>query len=147
MELIRFFYTYLSDFAWIILSKNFRKTLSSSSSTVPPVSRVQRYDFFIYLQLFSKLFSIFFHFVFISLVVLWLQRRFSGLFMKKTGFLRNSAPFSDHFRTPPATKISQNRKKHGKTGMVWRRFFRGAGTGTGVGNRMCGCGDGSGCCY
>ena len=39
LELIRFFfvllYSYLSDFAWIIRSKNFAKTLSFSSAPFP----------------------------------------------------------------------------------------------------------------
>ena len=66
LELIRFFfvllYSYLSDFAWIIRSKNFAKHLSLSNSAVPRVLRVQRYYFFLSVKHFCKLFFHFFHF-------------------------------------------------------------------------------------
>ena len=71
LELIRFFffyvllYSYLSDFAWIIRSKNFRSTTSLFIFTVVPVVlRVQRYCFFIPLQHFFKFFFNYFLFIF-----------------------------------------------------------------------------------
>ena len=118
------FYTYLSDFAWIILSKNFRKTLSSSSSTVPPVSRVQRYDFFIYLQLFSKLFfNIFELFSFRMISNALHNEKYSNLCNFIT-FFRLFSPFLLHFRSSPDGKISQKPEIRRKTERLQHGFFK-----------------------
>ena len=64
--MIRFFFyctSYLSDFAWIIRSKNFASTTSPLfQRPVPVVLRVQRYCFFLSLQHFFKIFFTYFHF-------------------------------------------------------------------------------------
>ena len=86
-------YSYLSDFDWIILSKNFAKPLSFLSTPFPVVLRVQRYDFFISHNTFFKKNLIIFHFIFISLAILWLQQNLFAFSEKNPRFLRILTPF------------------------------------------------------
>ncbi len=104
-------YSYLSDFAWIIRSKNFRSTTSLISfSTVPVVLRVQRYYFFLSLQHFFNFFSFIFQLFFISLKSNALQRRFCARFREKQPFSARFSLFFEDYRRVSSRKISQNRK-------------------------------------
>ena len=124
--MIRFFfvllYSYLSDFAWIIRSKNFAKPSLFSLSTVPRVLRVQRYYFFLSLKHFCQLFFIFFHFPSSTLKDNALQRakqaekrQFGGLSAKKT-------LFKGTYRDKKHRKISQIRTFYGKTERHWHAY-------------------------
>ena len=117
--MIRFFFFCTSLPFRLCLDHSFKELRSTTSlvsfTVVPVVLRVQRYDFFLSLQLFFQLFSLIFHLFFISLNTTRLQ-------MQKTEDLTESRLIITPFRTfsRPSTaistqKISQNSGNHGKT--------------------------------
>ena len=135
------FVPYLSDFAWIILSKNFaQQHLSFSLGTVPVVLRVQRYIFFLSLQHFFKIFFTFLKLFYFPLKDRTLQRRNFAPFLKilgKTGILR---PYHAFYDTEMTEKYHKSTKIPEKP-MRFRVTRTGTGTSSGTGT---GTGDGDG---
>ena len=113
--MIRFFfvllYSYLSDFAWIIRSKNFAKHHLSSVSTVPRVLRVQRYYFFLSLKHFSKLF-----FYFFSLFLLHTEKQ-PVTRKKKHEKRRRNTSFPSEKRILRGQNWQENLGKYHKSGL------------------------------
>ncbi len=133
LELIRFCFfvlPYLSDFAWIIRSKNFRfnNFPSSSTGSVPVVLRVQRYCFFLSVKHFFKIFSIYFELFHYSLTYSTLQEPFRRAFRQITPVCAMKTPLFGEKRLLKREKISQilriSRKTgaflHGSTTLEWR---------------------------